>query len=120
MKQRYAIFTLVILILLALGLTVQAQGDNTLIVAAKLDDIITLDPGRAFETVNLIIFHAAYETLLEIPADDLTQIVPALAESYTVSDDGLVYTFVIREGATFASGNPVTAASKWSTTGQCR
>lgn len=36
-------------------------------------------------------------------------LVTALAESYRVSDDGLSYTFVIREDATFHDGRPVTA-----------
>lgn len=36
---------------------------------------------------------------------------PALAESWTVSDDGLVYTFKIRTGVTFSTGRPVTAAA---------
>lgn len=34
---------------------------------------------------------------------------PALAESWTVSDDQLVYTFAIRSGVKFHDGNPVTA-----------
>ncbi len=88
---------------------VQAQDEDILIVATELDDIITLDPGRAFETTNLTIHHATYDTLLEIRPEDLTAVVPHLAESYEVSDDGLVYTFTLRGGLTFASGNPVTA-----------
>ncbi len=35
--------------------------------------------------------------------------VPALAASYTVSDDGLLWTFQIREGAAFEDGAPITA-----------
>ena len=35
--------------------------------------------------------------------------VPWLAESYDVSDDGLVYTFVLHSGATWHDGEPVTA-----------
>ena len=37
--------------------------------------------------------------------------VPALAASYTVSDDGLLWTFQIREGAAFEDGEPITAAT---------
>lgn len=39
------------------------------------------------------------------------EIVPALAESWTVSDDGLTYTFTIRDGMTFASGKPIDGAA---------
>ena len=34
---------------------------------------------------------------------------PSLAESWTVSPDGLVYEFVLRKGAKFHNGDPVTA-----------
>ncbi|MCL4250963.1 MAG: ABC transporter substrate-binding protein [Anaerolineae bacterium] len=105
--KKFAIMLLIGFIFVSLG-TVAAQ-DNALIVATILDDVITLDPGRAFETTNLTIHHATYETLLEIHPDDLTTIVPGLAESYTISDDGLTYTFTLNPAAVFASGNPVTA-----------
>ncbi|WP_029146289.1 ABC transporter substrate-binding protein [Microbacterium luticocti] len=37
------------------------------------------------------------------------KIVPALASEYQVSPDGLTYTFTLREGVTFADGQPLTA-----------
>lgn len=109
MKKRLTILATLLVALLALGMSVHAQSGGTLIVATKLDDVITLDPGRAYETTNLTVFHAAYDTLLATPPDDLTKIVPQLAESYTQSDDGLTYTFTLRKGIKFSSGNPVTA-----------
>ena len=43
--------------------------------------------------------------------NDLTQeFEPRLAESYEVSDDGMVYTFKLREDATFHNGDPVLAS----------
>ena len=42
-------------------------------------------------------------------ADGLRTIIPGLATSWEVSDDGLTYTFKIREGVTFHDGEPLTA-----------
>lgn len=48
-----------------------------------------------------------YETLVNQAQDG--SIVPGLAESWTVSDDGLTYDFTIRQGVTFSDGTPFTA-----------
>ena len=47
-----------------------------------------------------------YETLVKLEADG--SFTPQLAESYEISDDGLVYTFALREGVTFHNGDPLT------------
>jgi peptide/nickel transport system substrate-binding protein len=58
------------------------------------------------------VLHHIFETLVGFRAD--LSIGPALAEAWTVSDDGRTYTFTIREGATFHNGDPVTSADvKW-------
>jgi peptide/nickel transport system substrate-binding protein len=110
MKRRLILFSILMLGVMLLSMGATMAQDNTLIVATNLDDIITLDPARAYETTNLMLNHATYDTLLEIHSDDLNKIVPGLADSYTVSDDGLVYTFSLHKDVKFASGNPLTAA----------
>ncbi len=47
--------------------------------------------------------------LVRLDVNDTTKVVGALAESWTVSDDGLTYTFKLKPNLTFASGNPITA-----------
>jgi peptide/nickel transport system substrate-binding protein len=48
-----------------------------------------------------------YDTLVEEAG--IGNFIPGLAESWSVSDDGLVWTFKIREGVTFHDGSPCTA-----------
>src|SRR5499427_7877060 len=67
-----------------------------------------LDPSdtEAFITPFLVLY-ALHDALVKpMPAGDNT---PSLAESWTVSKDGLTYEFVLRKGAKFHNGEPVTA-----------
>ena len=41
--------------------------------------------------------------------DAKAEVIPGAAESWKVSDDGKVYTFNLRKGATWSNGDPVTA-----------
>ncbi len=82
---------------------------------AKRDDlnlalwgiVSTLDPSASALTVDLDLFHQIYDALYFV--DDYSVAHPRLAESYTVSDDGTVYTFTIQKDAFFHNGDPVTA-----------
>ena len=58
-------------------------------------------------TVALNVFNRLVET--ETDEEGNTKIVPSLAESWSISDDGLEYTFRLREGVTFSSGQKLTA-----------
>ncbi len=54
-----------------------------------------------------------YETLVE--AADGSNVIPGLAESWSASDDGLIWTFKIRPGVSFSDGTPCTAVeAAWS------
>jgi peptide/nickel transport system substrate-binding protein len=56
---------------------------------------------------NYTLRYLLYDTLVEEAG--ISNFVPGLAESWTASDDGLVWTFKIREGITFHDGTPCAA-----------
>nr|WP_279549910.1 ABC transporter substrate-binding protein [Leucobacter weissii] len=61
--------------------------------------------------LDQILIDNVYQGLVGLAPGSVDEFVPVLAESLPeVSEDGLSYTFVLREGAAFESGNPVTAA----------
>jgi peptide/nickel transport system substrate-binding protein len=82
---------------------------DTLVEGFAFDDIITMDPGEAFELSTAEITANTYSYLVRLDLNDTSKIVGDLAESWTVSDDGLTYTFKLKPGLKFASGNPITA-----------
>ena len=57
--------------------------------------------------VPFMVLYALHDALVKpMPGQPMA---PSLAESWTVSRDGLVYEFVLRKGVTFHNGEPVTA-----------
>ena len=77
---------------------------------AALYDISTMDVAQTTDNymVPMNIFDRLFES--EVEADGSTAIVPSLCESYVVSDDGLTYTFTLREGVVFSNGSALTAS----------
>src|SRR5713101_4421786 len=67
-----------------------------------------LDPADTEAFINpFMVLYAIHDAVVKpMPAGDNT---PSLAESWTVSKDGLVYEFVLRKGVKFHNGDPVTA-----------
>ena len=82
---------------------------DTLVEAFAIDDIITMDPGEAFELSTAEVTSNTYDLLVRLDLNDTSKVKGDLAESWTVSDDGLTYTFKLKSGLKFASGNPLTA-----------
>lgn len=81
------------------------QGDNILRILSNAD-IRTSDPHIAYETETWPTASLFYVGLVK--QDIQGNPVPGLAESWTVSDDGLVYTFTLREGLKFSNGRDLT------------
>jgi peptide/nickel transport system substrate-binding protein len=86
-----------------------ATPADTLVQAWAIDDTITLDPAESFELSPAEFLGNAYDMLVRLDIDDTTKVKGGVAESWTVSDDGLTYTFKLKPGLKFASGNPITA-----------
>ncbi|MGH6762282.1 MAG: ABC transporter substrate-binding protein [Phyllobacterium sp.] len=82
---------------------------DTLVQAFAIDDIITLDPGEAFELTTGEINGNTYDKLVRFDVDDPSKLIGDVAESWTISDDGKTYTFKLKPNLKFASGNPLTA-----------
>ncbi len=82
---------------------------SDILVVAIAEDTASLDPARSFETLPGIVHKATYQTLVSFPPDSVDQIIPSLATSWEISDDGTVYTFTLDDRAVFSNGDPVTA-----------
>lgn len=70
-------------------------------------DIPSLNPTLATDSVSFNVLNNVNEGLYRMDEND--EPTPGMAESHEVSEDGLTYTFKIREGATWSNGEPVTA-----------
>ena len=88
---------------------VAATPKDTLVLAAAFDDIISLDPAEAFEISAGELMGNAYERLVRFDLDDPSKLVGDLAKGWTVSADGKTFSFELKPGLRFASGNPLTA-----------
>jgi peptide/nickel transport system substrate-binding protein len=82
---------------------------DTLVQAALIDDIISLDPAEIFEFSGAEYGSQVYDGLISYDTTDVSKILPGVAESWEISEDGKTFTFKIRQGVTFHSGNPLTA-----------
>lgn len=70
-------------------------------------DVTELDPHKMSETSAFVINDQIYESLVQYYRGEIE---PAIAESWEVSEDGLTFTFQLRENAFFHSGRQVTSA----------
>ncbi|MBW7457445.1 glutathione ABC transporter substrate-binding protein [Paenibacillus sepulcri] len=84
-----------------------ATKDGNDIVIAVNANFITLDPHNTSDTLSISGSRSIYEGLMGF--DENMALVPALADSYKISDDGLTYTFTLHENVKFQDGTDFNA-----------
>lgn len=107
MKKRLALLAAACLCM-AVSITSFAADKSDIVVAVDAD-VDTLHPTDFSTTVELGVLNQIYDTLLYYSPDGTKDPEPRIAESYEISDDGLDYTFHLRDDVTFHDGTPVTA-----------
>ncbi|GAB6988058.1 ABC transporter substrate-binding protein [Paenibacillus pini] len=84
-----------------------AKKQDTLVVG-RGSDSVSLDPAIVTDGESLKIGQQVFDSLLEYK-EGSTEVVPALADSYQVSPDGLKYSFKLRQGVKFHDGTDFNA-----------
>jgi len=106
--RRFAASLIAIALAVGIGETpVAAQPTGTLVVGLVAEPV-NLDPPQVTDLNSTRVGRRIVETLVTFP-DESTQVVPGLAESWTISKDGLQYTFKLRRGIAFHDGTPLNA-----------
>jgi ABC-type transport system substrate-binding protein len=109
MKYRISLVLVVLATLLLSRLTLAQDNSTTVTTAFSESQPNTLDPHAAARADEFLVLRNVCEGLTNYDPVTLEPI-PALAESWEISEDGLVYTFNLRAGVTFADGSTLDAA----------
>lgn len=104
--KRFLLGLIVVLTLLSVGLV--AAQEETILVVGHAESTDSLDPAHGYTQTTSIINQVTYDTLVTFPDEDASSIEPRLATEWSVSEDGLTYTFTLREGVLFVDGDPLT------------
>jgi ABC-type transport system substrate-binding protein len=113
--RRIATFLLFALLLSSPTLTIPAETPKYggRLVMAIRNDISGLNPFLRTTSTNVYVRQLVYESLLDF--DKSGKLVPAIAESWTISNDGKSFLFKLRQGVKFHDGRDLTAEDvKWS------
>jgi len=94
-------------LLVALPGTASAQKPPTTLKVVMHSDLKVIDPIWVSAQIGRTHAYLVYDTLFALDADLKPQ--PQMVDSYTVSPDGLVYTFKLRDGLAWHDGAPVKA-----------
>jgi peptide/nickel transport system substrate-binding protein len=86
----------------------ESSGDNVTLTIGLLQDLSSPNVTVGFLVSDFEVWNLQYASLTDKAADDFAT-TPGLAESWTESNDGLTYTYTLREGLAWSDGEPLTA-----------
>src|SRR5437868_10162245 len=105
--SRLTVWLALLVLVLGFGAPLAAQPAGTLVIGLVAEPV-NLDPAQVTDLNSNRVGRRIVETLVTFP-EESTQIVPGLAEPWTISKDGLKYTFKLRRGVAFHDGTPFDA-----------
>jgi len=109
---RYAVVILLMSVLAVLPATAGAPPSrvppNVLVFGMNIESAVSLDPAQGFEFETTWVMQHLYDQLVSLPRD-FSRAVPSLAVSWTASADLKTYTFRLRPGVRFHSGDALDA-----------
>ena len=94
-------------VVLSLGLSAQAATPKDVLVVAQIAEPKSMDPATVTAVNDFRILMNLYDGLVRYRSGTL-EVEPGLAESWTISDDGKVYTFSLRQELNFTMAAPST------------
>ena len=109
MKRKISLALVLVMMFTLFAVGANAEGSyKAKVVIGTSAQIATTDPQAQSNLQHDQMFKMTHDRLVDYNSAE-GKIVPELAESWTVSDDGLVYTFNLVKNATFHDGSPFTA-----------
>ncbi len=97
------VLVMVSLVLIILPNLMAIQRGGILNVAIPTDVVETLDPHKATGALTFEILYNVYEPLLDLDENGI--LVPVLATEWSISEDGLRYTFILKKKVFFHDGS---------------
>ncbi|WP_459619352.1 ABC transporter substrate-binding protein [Burkholderia sp. 3C] len=86
-----------------------ATPKDMFVMATLLDEFSTLDPAEVYELVPEEYIANVYDRLVRVNLKDPSKFDGDVAQSWKVDADGTTFTFTLRDGLKFHSGNPLAA-----------
>lgn len=85
-----------------------AEDSNETFIVVSTEDPKSFNPDAQADDYGWPIFQNIFDGLFQLNWNN--EFVPNLCETYTISDDGLTYTFNLRKGVKWHDGEPFTSA----------